>query len=70
MCPKFSVSLVDLVTLETEEPTLEREQNESDVLETLGEYKCKSHFSTDIPVSHCDTGMSVEKYDCGFYSVK
>jgi len=33
--------------LETEEQTLEREQNEPDVLEALGEYKC-------------DAGMSVE----------
>jgi hypothetical protein len=33
--------------LETEEQTLEREQNERDVLEALGDYKY-------------DTGMSVE----------
>ena len=33
--------------METEEQTLEREQNEHDVLEALGEYKC-------------DAGMSVE----------
>jgi hypothetical protein len=35
------------VALQTEEHTLEREQNERDVLEALGEYKC-------------DAGMSVE----------
>ncbi len=28
------------VVLETEKQTLEREQNEHDVLEALGEYKC------------------------------
>ena len=33
--------------METEEQRLEREQNERDVLEALGDYKC-------------DTGMSVE----------
>ena len=33
--------------METEEQTLEREQNERDVLEALGEY-------------NCDAGMSVE----------
>ncbi len=37
-----SVSLPDLVALETEEQTLEREQNECDVLEALGEYNCTS----------------------------
>ena len=42
-----SASLSDPVTLETQEQTLEREQNERDVLEALDEYKC-------------DTGMSVE----------
>ncbi len=42
-----SASLPDPVALETEEQTLEREENERDVLEALGEYKC-------------DAGMSVE----------
>jgi hypothetical protein len=42
-----SASLPDPVALETEEQTLEREQNERDDLEALYEYKC-------------DTGMSVE----------
>ena len=42
-----SASLPDPVALETAEQTLEREQNERDVLEALGEYKC-------------DAGMSVE----------
>ena len=42
-----SVSLPDPVVWEVEEQTLERKQNECDVLETLGEYKC-------------DTGMCVE----------
>ena len=42
-----SASLPDPVALQTEEHTLEREQNERDVLEALGEYKC-------------DAGMSVE----------
>ncbi len=42
-----SASLPDPVSLETEEQTLESEQNERHVLETLGEYK-----------RH--TGMSVE----------
>ncbi len=40
-------SLPDPVALETEEQILKREQNERDVLEALGEYKC-------------DAGMSVE----------
>ena len=42
-----SASLSDPVVLETEELTLEREQDERDVLEALDEYKC-------------DTGMPVE----------
>ena len=42
-----SASLPDPVALETEEQTHEREQNERDVLDVLGEYKC-------------DAGMSVE----------
>jgi hypothetical protein len=42
-----SASLPDPVALETVEETLEREQNERDVREALGEYKC-------------DGGMSVE----------
>ncbi len=42
-----SASLPDPVVLETEELTLEREQDERDVLEALDEYKC-------------DTGMPVE----------
>ena len=37
----------DPVPLETEEQTLERKQNECDVLEALGDYKC-------------DTGVCVE----------
>jgi len=44
---QVSASLPDPVALETEEQTLEREQNDRDVLEALGEYKC-------------DAGMSVE----------
>jgi hypothetical protein len=35
-----SASLPDPVALDTEKQTLEREQNERDVLETLGEYRC------------------------------
>jgi hypothetical protein len=46
-CASGSASLPDPVALETEEHSLEREQNERDVLEALGEYKC-------------DAGMSVE----------
>jgi hypothetical protein len=42
-----SVSLPDHVVLKTEEQMLERELNEGDVLDALGEYKC-------------DAGMSVE----------
>ena len=42
-----SASLPDPVVLETKEQTLEREQNQRDVVEALGEYKC-------------DPGMSVE----------
>ena len=42
-----SASLPDPVALETEEQRLEREQNERDVLEALGAYKC-------------DAGMFVE----------
>ena len=42
-----SASLPDPVVLETKEQTLEREQNQRDVVEALGEYKC-------------DAGMSVE----------
>ena len=42
-----SESLPDPVTLETEDQNLEREKDEHDVLEALGEYKC-------------DAGMSVE----------
>jgi hypothetical protein len=37
-----SASLSDPVVLETEDQILEREQNELDVLEALGEYKCDS----------------------------
>ena len=41
-----SASLPDPVALETEEQTLEREQNERDVLsEALGEYKCDAGMS-------------------------
>ena len=42
-----SASLPDSVALQTEEQTLKSEQNERDVPETLGDYKC-------------DAGMSVE----------
>ena len=35
-----SASLPDPVVLETEEQMLERQQNERDVLDALGEYKC------------------------------
>ncbi len=42
-----SASLPETVTLETDKERLEREQNERDVLEALGDYKC-------------DAGMSVE----------
>jgi hypothetical protein len=44
---RFSASLPDPVALETEKQSLEREQNERDVLEALGDYKC-------------DAGMPVE----------
>jgi hypothetical protein len=44
--------------LETEEQTLEREQNERDVLETLGEYKCDGgmcveNVSMVVNIKHC-----------------
>ncbi len=48
-----SESLPDPVALETEEQTLEREQNERDVLEALGGYKC------DAGMSVCDTVENV-----------
>ena len=37
-----SASLPHFLVLETEDQILEREQNERDVLEALGEYKCDS----------------------------
>ena len=48
-----SAFLPDPVVLETEEQMLEREQDERDVLEALGEYKC-------------DAGMSVEDVPANF----
>ncbi len=40
----------DPVVLETEEEMLEREQNERDVLDALGEYKCDAGMSVeDVP---------------------
>ena len=36
-----SESLPDPVVLETEDEILEREQNERDVFDALGEYKCR-----------------------------
>ena len=45
-----SESLPDPVALETEEQTLEREQNESDVLEALGQYKYYARiFVKNVP---------------------
>ncbi len=48
-----SASLPDPVVVEAEEQMLEREQDERDVLEALGEYKC-------------DAGMSVEDVPANF----
>jgi hypothetical protein len=46
-----SASLPDPVDLDTEEQTLEREQNERDVLEALGECKCDyGMFVEDVTV--------------------
>ena len=45
--PSGFASLPDPVALETEEQTLEREQNERDVLEALGEYKCDARMSVE-----------------------
>jgi hypothetical protein len=42
-----SASLPDPVALETEEQRLEREQNERDVLEALGDYKCDAGISVE-----------------------
>jgi hypothetical protein len=42
-----SSSLPDPVDLDTEEQTLEREQNERDVLEALGEYTCHTTMSVE-----------------------
>ena len=42
-----SASLPDPVALETEEQRLEREQNEHDVLEALGDYKCDAEMSVE-----------------------
>jgi hypothetical protein len=42
-----SASLPDPIALETEEQRLEREQNESDVLEALGDHKCDIGMSVD-----------------------
>ena len=42
-----SASLPDPVDLDTEEQTLEREQNERDVLEALGEYTCHAAMSVE-----------------------
>ncbi len=45
-----SASLPDTVVLEREEQMLEREQNENDVLEALGEYKRDAGMSVeDVP---------------------
>ena len=54
--PRFCI-LPGPVALETEEQMLEREQNERDVLEALGEY-CKYKFSTGWAVG---VVKSVEK---------
>ena len=46
-----SASLPDSVALETDEQTLKSEQNERDVPETLGEYKCDAGMSVEtVPV--------------------
>ena len=42
-----SASLPDSVALETEEHRLEREQNEHDVLDALGDYKCDAWMSVE-----------------------
>ena len=42
-----SASLPDPVALETEEQTLKSEQNECDILEALGEYKCDAGISVE-----------------------
>jgi hypothetical protein len=48
-----STSLPGPVALETEEQSLGREQNEHDVVEALGDYKC------DTGDYQCDAGMFV-----------
>jgi hypothetical protein len=50
-------SLPDPVVLETEEQMLEREQNERDVLDALGEYKCDAGMSVEDvpPIVHMKT---------------
>ncbi len=45
-----SASLPDPVVLETEEQMLERQQNERDVLDALGEYKCGKEEECCWPV--------------------
>ena len=52
-----SASLPDPVSLETEEQRLEREQNEHDVLEALGDYKC----ATDAGILYCQTSRRSSK---------
>ncbi len=45
-----SASLPGPVVLETEEQMLEKKQNERDVLEAMGEYKCDAGMSVeDVP---------------------
>ena len=48
-------SLPDPVALETEEQTLEREQNKRDVLEALGGYKCGMSVENVPVVEHKNT---------------
>ena len=48
--------------METEEQTLEREQNERDVLEALGEYKCDSGMSVENVLAVVKTKTLTETY--------
>ena len=50
-----SSSLPDPVVLETEEQMLERNLNEGDVLDVLGEYKCDSGMSVEDVIVNIKT---------------
>ena len=59
-------SLPDPVVLETEEQSLEREQNERDVLEALCEYKCDAVMPAVVNIRTLKGRFSGNKFSTGW----